>query len=265
MALALRGPIQQQSRSQSSLGSITLSKLPATTFPCVPKSAAEWETRFLLERPSGVHIEDFDAFFADLPVDPSHTVTFEGQRQRRLAEYQVCTTEHRARSITRLAHKAFYQSRELNPVAGGIVRKFARVNPAVDSLPSFISILDAFFHAVERLDSGSRVAELRRIGVHQIRIKTGPENIAIVTPEDFHQDGFDYVGIFCVNRTAVIDGMTQLRKRGELLPKMESLIAPGALLTFDDRFFEHNTTPILSSHHGYRDVFVLTASAWWRS
>ncbi len=41
------------------------------------------------------------------------------------------------------------------------------------------------------------------MGIHQIRVVASKDEQGEPAPEGIHKDGFDYVGIFCINRDGI--------------------------------------------------------------
>ena len=81
-------------------------------------------------------------------------------------------------------------------------------------------------------------------------------------PEGRHQDGFDFIGIFCARRIKVDGGISELflgkEDKDAILEKM---LEENELLVVNDREVFHNATKLtpVDMELGYRDVFVFTA------
>jgi len=81
-------------------------------------------------------------------------------------------------------------------------------------------------------------------------------------PEGRHQDGFDYVGIFCARRVKVTGGVSELfLNKDDTKPILKKTLRQNELLVVNDREVFHNATKLspVDLELGYRDVFVFTA------
>jgi hypothetical protein len=157
-----------------------------------PLSAFDYKLQML----AGLDKASFEPFFANLPVDPYIQGHF---RRRRFSRFTG-----RPESLERLEHKYFVQSAQVNKLAGGVKRDFPELDDRLAELPDFQRLIAAFidFSKIDPL-----VCEM---GVHQIRIIASRDEQGEPAPEGIHQDGFDYVGIFCIKRHAISGGETHL-------------------------------------------------------
>ena len=204
---------------------------------------------FLLDRFPAADLASFAPFFALMPVDPYIQGHF---RRRRFSRF-VGAGEH----FHRLRHTAFVQSRDVNYLAGGVRREFAEVEDGLVALPAFHALVDEYVRVIG-LD-----AERSELGIHQIRILCSPEFAGDPAPEGIHQDGFDYVGIFCIARDNVEGADTQLFRSKDTPPIFHRTLQPGEAVFANDRRVFHYTTPVhpATPGEGHRDVFVITANA----
>jgi hypothetical protein len=205
---------------------------------------------FLHQKFAQADLMSIRPFFSRLPIDPFEHIPTNGNRRRRFTEYKLSLLKDGSRLLTRRAHEPFVQ--------GGIARDFEPIEPALDDVLSFRSLLFAFYRHSQALGLPEFAKPDITIGVHQIRITACRNRAGVVAPEGFHQDDFLYVGIFCVERGNISGGVTRLKdfKTGEWTADL--MLKPGSLLTFDDCSSEHYTTPITTRTNGFRDVFVLT-------
>lgn len=201
---------------------------------------------FALEKVDSIKLEGFKQFFTDLPVDP---YIKDNYRLRRLSRFKIAGDE-----LIKLPHGYLFQSKNYNPLVGGIKREFAELDDAMIQLDEFKKLVFEF----------SNYCKLNRgveIGVHQIRTTCSPDNFGNPAPEGIHRDGCEFVGIFAVDRENIEGGETHLYVAKKEKPVFNKVLKPGELLLVNDREFFHFTTPIkpLSPGQGTRDVFVLTS------
>jgi histidine decarboxylase len=100
------------------------------------------------------------------------------------------------------------------------------------------------------------------MGIHQMRILCSEYIKGEPAPEGRHQDGFDYVGIFCARRVKVTGGVSELfLNKDDTKPILKKTLRQNELLVVNDREVFHNATKLspVDLELGYRDVFVFTA------
>jgi hypothetical protein len=203
-------------------------------------------------------LRDWDGFAAswdDLGVD---TFMADGgrYRRRRFAAFRAGPD-----GIMRKPHQPHYQSRDYNPMNGGIERWFLPVTDAIGAHPALQAILTTCHGLFERLTA----AELRppswHVETHQFRIeaRTGIEGRP--TPEGMHRDGVDWVLVLLVSRVNVTSGETSIHDLAKRPLGSFTLTDPlDAAFTDDNRVY-HGVTPIEPldpTRPGHRDVLVVT-------
>jgi hypothetical protein len=156
--------------------------------------------------------------------------------------------------ISLLPSRAHYQSRDYNPLNGGIARWFAQVEQATLENPVFADLLNL---CIAVFEIGTTTLEIE---VHQFRIEAGL-SAGHPTPEGMHRDGVDWVGIFLVERKNVEAGTTQICVDGLADPAEFNLVEPLDAVFINDNRVLHGVTPITAQDAkstGHRDVLVLT-------
>ena len=206
----------------------------------------EYAFMFTFKKVNSIKLEGIKQFFADLPVDPYIKGNY---RSRRLSRFIVSRDE-----LIELPHGYFCQSKDYNPLIGGVKREFAELDDALIRLDNFKKLVLAF-------SDSCKLHPEAEIGVHQIRIICSPKNYGNPAPEGIHRDGTNFIGIFSVDRENVLGGETHLYTDRKEKPVFSKILNPGELLLVNDHEFLHFTTPIqpTSDREGTRDVFVLTS------
>ena len=204
------------------------------------------KTDYALETVNSVHLEKLEARFENLPVDP---YLDGGYRFRRLSRFQILDNQ-----LIRLPHRRLFQTKNYNPLLGGVEREFAEMEFELTELEDFQKICLEFF------DFCRLCTPHTEIDVHQIRTIALPQVIGHPAPEGIHQDGVDLVGIFCVTRKNIEGGLTSLYRSKDTAPIFTKILNPGELLIFSDKQFFHFTSMVnaTGTEPGIRDVFVLT-------
>lgn len=157
----------------------------------------------------------------------------------------------------KLNNNSFTQSSDVNRLIGDVERKFEHISAEMDQHPQFQELLSTF---AQRTNVNTFE---KPIGVHQIRVICSNDQSGSPAPEGIHQDGFDYVGIFCVKRDNISGAYTQVFSSPvDQHPHMSTTIEENQFIILNDRHFYHyvtETLPYDSSRDGVRDVFVFTA------
>ncbi|MGF1707431.1 2OG-Fe dioxygenase family protein [Enterovibrio baiacu] len=159
--------------------------------------------------------------------------------------------------ISRLAHAPFMQSSDVNRVVGDVLREFAPMSDDMINTQAFQHLLKSFASATGIEKDGTQV------DVHQIRVTCSVDDTSAPAPEGIHQDGFRFVGIFCVQRKNIAGGFTQIfTSPVEQHPHLNTVLEPNQFIILDDARYYHHISETLSSQsgeEGIRDVFVFTA------
>ena len=206
----------------------------------------EYAFMFTFKKVNSIKLEGIKQFFTNLPVDPYIKGSY---RFRRLSRFMVSGDE-----LIKLPHGYLYQTRDYNPLVGGLRREFAELDDALIGLENFKQLILAF-------TDSCKLHPEAEIGVHQIRTTCLPKNYGNPAPEGIHRDGTDFIGIFSVDRENIQGGETHLYTARKEKPVFSKILNPGELLLVNDHEFLHFTTPIqpISEQEGTRDVFVLTS------
>ncbi len=199
--------------------------------------------------------DEFAASWDDLGVD---TYMADGGRYRRRRFGVFRAT---AEGIVRKPHQPHYQSRDYNPLNGGIERWFEPVTDAVGTHPALRACLDCCQRLFDRLTPAAVRPAAWHVEIHQFRIEAHSGQDGRPTPEGMHRDGVDWVLVLLVSRVNVTSGETSIGDIAGTPLGSFTLTAPlDAAFTDDNRVF-HGVTPIAPvdpAWPGYRDVLVVT-------
>ncbi len=198
---------------------------------------------------------DWDAFAAswnDLGLD---TYMADGgrYRKRRFAAFGARAAE----PIHRKPHQPHYQSRDYNPLNGGIARWFDPVLPEIAAGASMTAILATCRTLFEQLAPKHDW----HIEVHQFRIEARSGEAGRPTPEGMHRDGVDYVLVLLIDRRNVQSGVTSIHSTDDRDLGSFTLTEPCDAAWVDDHRVMHGVTPVEPidpAEPGFRDVLVVT-------
>lgn len=206
-------------------------------------------------------LDDWNAFaesWNDLALD-TYLADHGRYRRRRHAVFTATNAQAgHASNIVRAEHQPHYQSREYNPLQGGIERWFEPILPAISqgsSLQTILRFSDRLFGAIVPL-----VREWR-VEVHQFRIEARSDEPGQPTPEGVHRDGVDYVLVLMIRRTNIAQGTTTIHARDGHLLGSFTLTDPFDAALVDDARVYHGVTavePIDATKPAHRDVLVVT-------
>jgi hypothetical protein len=195
----------------------------------------------------------FAASWDDLGLD---TYMADGGRYRK-RRHVVYALEASESEIRRAPHQPHYQSRDYNPLHGGIQRWFEPVLPAIGAGPSMTAILRTCRDLFERLSP----VRSWHIEVHQFRVEARAGEAGRPTPEGMHRDGVDYVLVLLIGRRNVQSGETSIRAPDGCTLGSFTLSQPMDAALVDDLRVMHGVTPVEAidaSQPSFRDVLVVT-------
>ena len=127
--------------------------------------------------------------FSDLPSDDY----LPGGGKYRFRRYGRLSFSPASGELSRLPREDYYQSRDINQVTGGYVRKFA---PLLDSTCEnpFLQELIRFDFSQFPLDAAMKAGEWE-VHAHLIRVTANESELGQPTPEGIHRDGAEYVTV----------------------------------------------------------------------
>jgi hypothetical protein len=143
----------------------------------------------------------FAASWSDLGAD-AYMADGGRYRRRRFAAFSVASA-----GILRKPHQPHYQSRDYNPLNGGVERWFEPVTPAIAAHPVTLALLDA---GRSVFDSLAAAPPQWHVEMHQFRIEAREGEAGLPTPEGLHRDGVDFVLVVLVARSNVESGVTSI-------------------------------------------------------
>jgi hypothetical protein len=213
------------------------------------------EMRSVLEAAGLADWDGFAASWDDLGVD---TFMADGgrYRRRRFACFRAT-----AEGIVRKPHQPHYQSRDYNPLNGGIERWFEPLADRIAAHPAMRATLASCHRLFERLTAARARPPVWHIEVHQFRIEARADAEGRPTPEGMHRDGVDWVLVLLVNRVNIASGETSIADLAKRPLGSFTLTQPLDAAVTDDNRVYHGVTPVTPldpARPGHRDVLVVT-------
>ncbi|WCN10301.1 2OG-Fe dioxygenase family protein [Marinomonas mediterranea] len=150
----------------------------------------------------------------------------------------------------------FVQDESINHFQGNVVRRYEELEGVVIEDPMFLEMFEHFKHM-------SGVEYGTHIEVHQLRIFADHQK-AEVSPEGIHQDGFDRIGIYVIQRHNIEGGSINVHLSENSPAFISHAFDHGEFVILNDKKFFHSAKAIEPSDGdlGYMDVFVLTANLY---
>ncbi len=209
----------------------------------------------LLE-PAGLrHWPAFAASWNDLGLD-AYMADGGRYRRRRFGVFRVA-----ADGVVRKPHQPHYQSRDYNPLNGGVERWFEPITEAVAGHPAMRAILGASHALFDRMTPEALRPAAWHVEIHQFRIEARPGAAGQPTPEGMHRDGVDWVLVLMVCRENIASGETTIYDLKQHPLGSFTLAAPLDAAWVDDSRVYHGVTPVTPLDPdlpAYRDVLVVT-------
>ena len=213
------------------------------------------EMAALLESAGFPDWRSFAASWDDLGVD---TYMADGgrYRRRRFAAFRATPG-----GIVRKPHQPHYQSRDYNPLNGGVERWFESVTEAAGRHPALSAILRTSHELFDHLTQPELRPAAWHVEIHQFRIEARAGEEGRPTPEGMHRDGVDWVLVLMVRRENIASGETTIYDLVRHPLGSFTLTAPLDAALVDDSRVYHGVTPVVAldpAPPAYRDVLVVT-------
>jgi hypothetical protein len=199
--------------------------------------------------------EGFAESWNDLGVD---TYMADGGRYRRRRYAAFSVSRER---IKRKPHQPHYQSRDYNPLNGGVARWFEPVQDRIATHPALTATLRTAFEIFDAATDPKTVPDSWHVELHQFRIEAQIGVTGKPTPEGMHQDGVDWVLVMLVARENVRSGETAIHDLQRKQIGSFTLKTPLEAALVDDNRVYHGVTPIEPidpKATAHRDVLVAT-------
>jgi hypothetical protein len=201
------------------------------------------------------HWAAFASSWNDLGVD---TYMADGgrYRRRRFGAFRIC-----AHGIERKPHQPHYQSRDYNPLNGGIERWFQPLQEQIAGGPALHAILHMTHSVFEALTPAEARPASWHVECHQFRIEARAGQSSQPTPEGLHRDGVDWVLVMLVKRENIAEGVTSIHDARRELVGRFTLAEPMEATFVDDQRVYHGVTAVVPVNPGrpaWRDVLVVT-------
>lgn len=213
------------------------------------------DLRAMLAPVALAHWDGFADSWNDLGMD-AYMADAGRYRRRRFGAFAVS-----AARVVHKPHQPHYQSRDYNPLNGGIERWFLPLTQPVAAHEALQAILRLCHVIFDALTPPALRPQSWHVECHQFRIEARPEEPGQPTPEGLHRDGVDWVLVLLVARVNVAEGVTSIHDPQRRLLGSFTLEQPLDAAFVDDARVYHGVTavtPLDSAQPAWRDVLVVT-------
>lgn len=176
--------------------------------------------------------------------------------QYRLRRYSCFSFEREQHVVQLMSNAGFLQSGQWNEFQGDMLRSYDDLTEATFQSPLFVEMIQKFADVAQ-------LGQCAYIEVHQMRIIARENSDAVSTPEGIHQDGFDVIGVFTINRQNVKGGNLLLwQNKHDAQPLAELSPVVGDFCVLNDKCLWHSATNVVPVQQGeaFWDLFVMTAN-----
>jgi hypothetical protein len=203
-----------------------------------------------------IDTQDWRSFAASWgELEPDRYMADGGRYRRR--RFAVATLT--GSQLTPEPHQPHFQSRDANPLNGGIDRWFAPIPPALLVTGPLAAIVDLCRETFALTDAPAPPAW--RVEFHQFRIEARAAQPGLPTPEGVHRDGVDWAFVMLIGRENTAGGVTTLFDTARHPLGSFTLAEPMQSVFIDDHRIFHGVTPIHAleaTRPAFRDVLVIT-------
>ena len=195
-------------------------------------------------------LDEIKDSFNDLP-ETDHA---DGKyRLRKYSRVEACFDGDGGILLFPLGNDEFNQSKDYNKHQGGMSRKFVNVDAEVIASNTIKEMAIAFLGAC-------KIESDQEFDIHQMRVvcKGGATQLS---PEGWHQDGYDHIAVIGIDRNNIIGGEMLLSTSKVDAPFLQATIDTGTLVIVDDSYLWHNgrsIQPIDDDKPAWMDVMVFT-------
>ena len=195
-------------------------------------------------------MEEIKSSFNDLP-ETDHA---DGSYRLRKYSHVECNSAFGMKAVVDLGVGQFTQSSKYNKHQGGMARNF---NP-IDGTVLNSSIMEEMVNVFRDKCSLSDQFEM---DIHQMRVKC-KGGATQLSPEGWHQDGYDRIAMIGVDRHNIIGGEALLSTSKTEPPFLSAVMDTGTMVILDDSHLWHNgrsIQPINDNEPAHMDIIVFTA------
>jgi len=193
------------------------------------------------------YLDQIKTSFNDLPESDHADGKY---RLRKYSHVTVCGSGE----ITDLYNFQFIQSSKYNQHQGGVARNFNSIDCDVLNSAGMRNFAEVF-------RDGCNLSRTFTMDIHQMRVRcTG--GATQLSPEGWHQDGYDCIAMIGIDRCNIIGGEVLLSTSKTEPPFMEAVMDTGTMIIIDDSHLWHNgrsIQPIDDDKPAYMDALIFTA------
>lgn len=210
-----------------------------------------------------------ESAFADLAVAFEHCLS-DGATRRRSYDRSIALPTAQGEHLNLIYMSSdYWQSSEVNPEAGGAIRRFGSLSSEVRNNKQLLELVRFDYSQLPLKELWRNFGRnALEVGIHLIRMPASASSPGVPMPNRAHRDGEFFTFIHLVNRHGVIGGESLIFRsirsgkelvRGPLL-LTQTLQNPLDTLVVWDRDVFHDITPVTVApgfSEGVRDVILI--------
>ena len=188
--------------------------------------------------------------FNDLP----ETDHVDGSYRLRKYSHVECNSALGAKDVVDLGFLQFTQSSKYNKHQGGMARNFSPIHHDVLNSNIMSDMVNTFRDKCSLSDQFE-------MDIHQMRVRC-KGGATQLSPEGWHQDGYDRIAMIGVDRHNIIGGEALLSTHKTEAPFLQATLDAGTMLIIDDSYLWHNgrsIQPVDDSFSAWMDIIIFTA------
>jgi hypothetical protein len=178
----------------------------------------------------------------------------DGSYRLRKYSHVECNSILGMKGVVDLGFLQFTQSSKYNKHQGGMARNFSPIDSDVLNSDIISDMVNVFRDKCSLPDQFE-------MDIHQMRVKC-KGGATQLSPEGWHQDGYDRIAMIGVDRHNIIGGEVALSISKTASPFLSAVMDTGTMVILDDNYLWHNgraIQPINDNEPAHMDVIVFTA------
>jgi hypothetical protein len=191
--------------------------------------------------------------YADLPPDDY----LPDNGKYRFRRYGRFSFHPSTEELNRLPHQDYFQSTDINPVTGGITRKFAPLLDTTFDNPFLQELIGFDFRHFPVSDEMKQ--STWEVQVHLIRVTANAGEEGHPTPEGIHKDGVEFVSVHLAELVNANGGDMSIYDNDKNLLSTHRLNQIMDFYLFKDDILQHSAdsiTPKAEAHQAIRSILT---------
>ncbi len=181
-----------------------------------------------------------------------------GTRFRRYSDFNYNPVSG---ELTRIEHRAYFQSEKMNAYVGGKQRHFEDFSKDFMDSEVLRSLIKLDFDIYQKTLPDEIKDGMWQCQIHQIRIEINPNEKIEITPEGVHSDGYPFSGVHFWGKENISGAQSKLYTSEKEEVCSETFEETLDTIYFFDKDMFHYVTPAMAEGKGaYRQILAISFS-----